>query len=116
MLNQILETGEANRAFIGVNYIQITPEVAKRYGLEVKNGAYIYTESSQAVVSGGPAAKAGIRDEDIITKVNGIDVGEKGSVGSLTAEYKAGDRIKITILRGGQEQEVTVELGSYPAQ
>ncbi|NCU34067.1 trypsin-like serine protease [Candidatus Saccharibacteria bacterium] len=116
MLNQILETGEANRAFIGVNYIQITPEVAKRYGLEVKNGAYIYTESGQAVVSGGPAAKAGIRDEDIITKVNGIDVGEKGSVGSLTAEYKAGDRIKITILRGGQEQEVTVELGSYPAQ
>lgn len=116
MLNQILETGEAKRAFIGVNYIQITPEVAKRYDLEVKNGAYIYTENGQAVVSGGPAARAGIRSKDIITKINGVEVGEKGSVGSLTAEYKAGDRIKVTILRSGQEREVTVELGSYPNQ
>ncbi|MBS7346701.1 MAG: trypsin-like peptidase domain-containing protein [Candidatus Sacchiramonaceae bacterium] len=116
MLNQILETGEAKRAFIGVNYIQITPEVAKRYDLEVKNGAYIYTENGQAVVSGGPAARAGIRSKDIITKINGVEVGEKGSVGSLTAEYKAGDRIKVTILRSGQEREMTVELGSYPNQ
>lgn len=116
MLNQILETGEANRAFIGVNYIQITPEVAKRYNLEVRNGAYIYAENGQSVVPGGPAARAGIRNKDIITKINGVEVGEKGSVGSLTAEYKAGDKIKVTILRGGQEQELTVELGSYPNQ
>lgn len=116
MLNQILETGEANRAFTGVNYIQITPEVAKRYNLEVRNGAYIYAENGQSVVPGGPAARAGIRNKDIITKINGVEVGEKGSVGSLTAEYKAGDKIKVTILRGGQEQELTVELGSYPNQ
>lgn len=113
MLSQILETGEASRAFIGVNYIQVTPEVAKKYNLEVKNGAYIYTENGQAVVSGGPAAKAGIRNGDIITKINGIEIGEKGSVGSLTAEYKAGDKIKVTVLRNGQEREFTVELGSY---
>ena len=113
MLSEILETGSAKRAYIGVSYVQVTPEVAKEYNLSVNNGAYVYSESGSAVVSGSPAAKAGIKDKDIITKINGVEVGIKGSVASLTAEYRAGDTIKITILRDGEEKELQVQLGSY---
>lgn len=113
MLSEILETGSAKRAYIGVSYVQVTPEVAKEYNLSVNKGAYVYSESGSAVVSGSPAAKAGIKDKDIITKINGVEVGIKGSVASLTAEYRAGDTIKITILRDGGEKELQVQLGSY---
>lgn len=113
MLSEILETGSAKRTYIGVSYVQVTPEVAKEYNLSVNKGAYVYSESGSAVVSGSPAAKAGIKDKDIITKINGVEVGIKGSVASLTAEYRAGDTIKITILRDGEEKELQVQLGSY---
>ncbi len=113
MLSEILETGSAKRAYIGVSYVQVIPEVAKEYNLSVNKGAYVYSESGSAVVSGSPAAKAGIKDKDIITKINGVEVGIKGSVASLTAEYRAGDTIKITILRDGEEKELQVQLGSY---
>ena len=113
MLSEILETGSAKRAYIGVSYVQVTPEVAKEYNLSVNKGAYVYSESGSAVVSGSPAAKVGIKDKDIITKINGVEVGIKGSVASLTAEYRAGDTIKITILRDGEEKELQVQLGSY---
>ena len=113
MLSEILETGSAKRAYIGVSYVQVTPEVAKEYNLSVNKGAYVYSESGSAVVSGSPAAKASIKDKDIITKINGVEVGIKGSVASLTAEYRAGDTIKITILRDGGEKELQVQLGSY---
>ena len=82
MLNELLDTGSVKRAYVGLNYLQITPEVAKEYNLSVNQGAYVYTESGSALVSGSPAAKAGIKDKDIITKINGVEIGSKGSVPS----------------------------------
>lgn len=116
MLTEILETGKVERAYVGVNYLQITPDVAKEYKLPVKTGAYVYSESGDPIASGGPAAKAGLKNKDIITKVNGVEVGEKGSVSSLTAEYKAGEKIKLTLIRDNKEMTVNLELGKYPAQ
>ena len=79
----------------------------------MNKGAYVYSEFGSAEVTGRPAAIDGIKDWDIITKINGDEVGIKGSVASLTAEYRAGDTIKITILRDGGEKELQVQLGSY---
>lgn len=116
MLNSLIEKGTASRAYLGVNYIEITSEVSKEYGLSVKSGALVKSEESHsAVVSGGPAAKAGIKDGDIITKINGVNVGKSGSVSTLVSEYKVGDTIKITILRNNKEQELTATLAAYPS-
>ncbi len=94
----------------------ITADVAKEYGLSAKQGAYIYnTSSSNAVVSGGPADKAGIKNEDIVLKVNGVEVGVKGSILSLVGEYKAGETVQLTVLRGSEEVTVSVILGAYSA-
>ena len=113
MLKNVLAGKGVARAYIGVRYIEITPEVAKRYNLSVKQGAYVYGENTVPVVSGGPADKAGIKEKDIITKVNGLSVGKNGGVSSLVGAYAPGDTITITILRDGKEQDLRVTLGTY---
>jgi serine protease Do len=103
-----------HRAFLGVNYITITADVAKHYKLSVKKGAYVYGVSNKAsVVSGSPADKAGVKDKDVITKVGGIEVGDKGDVSSLIAEYAPGDTVQLTILRDGKTMTLNVTLSEY---
>jgi serine protease Do len=103
-----------HRAFLGVNYVTITADVAKHYKLSVKEGAYVYGSSDKAsVVSGSPADKAGLKDKDIITKVGGIEVGDKGDVSSLIAEYAPGDTVQLTILRDGKTMTLDVTLSEY---
>ena len=115
MLKRIMEDGKAERAYMGLSYLVITPDVAKEYNLSVKQGAYVFntSRSGSAVVSDGPADKAGIKDKDIITKIGNVEVGHAGSVSTLVGEYKVGDTIQVTILRNGKEQQVNVTLEAY---
>jgi len=114
MINNLIKTGKVERAYIGVNYLTITPDVAKQYNLSVKKGAYVFGENNQsAVIADGPAAKAGIKDKDIIVKVGDIEVGERGSVASLVSEYSIGETIELTLLRDGKEVKVKVALEAY---
>lgn len=114
MLNQLIETGEASRAYIGVYSVEITPDVAKEYNLPVSAGAYLYNSAKySAVVSGSPADKAGLKDKDIIVAVNGVKVGTAGSLSSLIGEYKPGDTVQLTVYRNGSETAINVTLGAY---
>lgn len=115
-LKGVLAHGKVERAYIGVNYVTITPEVAEQNKLPVKRGAYIAaTAGASAVISGSPAEKAGLKDKDIITKVNDIEVGDKGSVASLVAEYAPGETVKLTVLRDGKTIVVEVTLAAFQA-
>lgn len=114
VLKGVLKGGPVEHAFLGVSYLQVTAEVARQYGLSANRGAYVFEDGGQsAVVSGGPADKAGIKDKDIITKVGDIEVGSRGSVASLVAEYAPGDTIELTILRGDRTITVKVTLAAY---
>ena len=113
MLENIIENGLAERAYLGVTYIAITPDVAKEYDLPVSTGAYVYG-STNPVVTGGPADRAGVKKGDIITKVNGIEIGSAGSILTLIGEYPVGKTIQLTIIRDGIEHNLDVELAAYP--
>lgn len=113
-LKGVLKGEAVERAYLGINYIPITADVAKEYGLSVKKGAYVYSGNNKsAVAADSPAAKAGIKDKDIITKVGDIEVGDRGSVASLVAEFAPGDTIELTILRDGKATTVKVTLAAY---
>lgn len=113
VMGGVLEKGAVSRAYLGVQYVNITPEVAKQFELRVRRGAYVYSENGKAVVSGSPAEKAGIQDGDIITKVDDQRVGEDGSVGSLVGQHRPGDEVSLTILRDAKTQVLKVTLAEY---
>lgn len=117
ILKGVLAGGPVQRAYLGINYIAITADVAKHYDLPVKKGAYVFNakEGQATVISGGPADQAGIKEKDIITKVGAIEVGDRGGVSSLVSEYAPGDTIEVTVLRGGQSMVVKVKLSAYKA-
>ena len=111
MLKSLIEKGVAQRATLGVNYVQITPAIAKERDLPVKKGAYLYSPDNEEVVKPNSAAsKAGLLKGDIITKVSGIEVGEMGSISSLISEFRPGDEVKLNIIRNGKDIEVKAIL------
>ena len=115
MLKSIIEAGSAKRAYLGLSYSTVTPEIAKSNNLPVQYGAYVGNSDGSygsAVISGGPADKAGIKDGDILTKIGDVEIGKAGSVVTLIGEYKVGDTIKVTLVRNGEEKTVTVTLGA----
>ena len=113
ILKQAILGKELERAYIGVRFLPINAELARKYKLTVKQGAYVFSEDNQpAVVSGSPADKAGIKKGDVITEINGKEVGPRGGVSSLIAEYAPGDTIEITFRRGDEKKTVKVTLDS----
>ena len=114
MLAQLIETGEAKRAYIGVYSVEINASVADTYNLPVNYGAYLYnSQSYSAIIKDSPAAKSDLKDKDIITAVGGVKIGEAGSLFGLLGEYKPGDTVQLTVLRGGNEIAVNITLGAY---
>jgi len=113
IIKNLIKTGKVERPYLGVNYLMLTPELAKKYNLSVKKGAYVNADSGQAVISGSPADKAGIKQGDVITKVGDIEVGQQGSLASLVSEYATGESIPLTILRDGKTMTIHVTLETY---
>jgi serine protease Do len=113
ILTHLIKTGKIERAYLGVQYVSITPEVKDQYDLPVSKGDYIMANRGNSVQSGGPADKAGIKDKDIIIAVNGYEVGKVASVASLVSEHEPGDTIDVTVLRDGKERTFKVTLGTY---
>jgi len=110
----VLAGDGVQRSYLGLRYVEITPAVAKQYNLPVKLGAYVATSGTDvAVVAGSPAAKAGLVEKDILTKINGQVVGSAGGVSTLVGTYAPGDTITVTYLRDGAERTAKVTLGVY---
>jgi putative serine protease PepD len=108
-----LEAGEGaitpDGAFLGVSSAdvsEVTDAVRQRYGVETDEGAFI-TE----VVPGSAAETAGIEVGDVITAIDGDDVEQASEVRDAILEHEAGDKIKITVERGGEERTLDAELG-----
>jgi len=113
VIASVLETGKVSRAFLGVNYVSITPEVAREYKLSVKNGAYVYAESGSPIQSGSPAARAGLRNGDVILKIDNDTIGLNGGLSSIIGQYKAGDKVTVTYLRDGKEATTSLTFSAY---
>lgn len=114
LIKTLLRDGKVAKGYLGVRYVGLTPQLAKKYKLSVTRGAYITSDdNTNSVVEGSPADQAGIKDGDVITKVGDLEVGAKGSLSSLVSEYSVGDKVKLTLLRDGHNRTVTVTLVEY---
>jgi S1-C subfamily serine protease len=117
LVKQAMAGQQLARPWLGVRYQPLDAGLAAQNTLPVDHGAWITAgQSGQAAVeSGGPAAKAGLKENDIITAVNGVAVDEAHPLIQLIASYGPGDSVKLTVQRGSQSLELTVVLGTRPA-
>ena len=103
---QITQKGYFARPYLGIRYQSITPGVSRWYNLPVEWGVYI-TE----VISGSPAAQAGLQPHDIVTQLGETTLDETHSYLNSLFQYQPGDTVGVTFLREGREMQVEVTLG-----
>lgn len=107
----VKKNGTIVTPFLGVRYVMLNEEIAKKEELEVAEGALVRgSEEGPAVARNSPAAKAGILAEDIIVAVGGVPVGKDHSLVSLIQRYNVGDVVALKVLRGKDSFIVKVTL------
>lgn len=117
LIKGVLTEGKLIRPYIGVHYVSLTDDLASYLNIKTTRGAYItHTQTDGAVVSGGPADKAGIKENDIITKINDVSIDEKHSFTSLLGQHAVGDTITLTVVRDSKEQTIKVHVEAAPEQ
>lgn len=106
-LDTILTQKKVEKAYLGVTVMTLTEETAKALGLESTSGALI-----TSVQKGSPAEKAGLKEGDVILKVDDQDVRSHEELVSIIHTYKPGDTAVLTIERKGKIMKVQVTFGS----
>jgi serine protease Do len=117
VIDQIRQFGAARRGWVGVRIQQVTEDVADRLHLEVPAGALVTD-----VTPNGPAAKAGILPDDLITSFDGKPIGDSRSVPRIVAETPIGKTVQVGVLRKGRKimlrltvQQLTEGQPKHPA-
>lgn len=106
---ELLNKGDVSRAYIGVTYQPLTPELASSFGADRTRGALV-----NEVVPDGPAAKAGLRSGDIVLDVQGREVKEANDLQRAVLLHGVGEKLVITVLRDGREQKLTLVTAERP--
>jgi serine protease Do len=106
----LITHGKVERGWLGVTIRDLTPELAKSAHTESLKGALIVD-----VAKGGPAEKAGIKKNDVVIAYRGKEIPDASALRNDVAETAIGTEAKITILRSGKKEEVTVRIGSLEA-
>jgi serine protease Do len=103
--DQIVANGHVSHTYLGIRYMALTPVVAARLGMTQKTGIAV-----MSVVSGSPAAKAGLARQDVITTADGKAITDESGLARVLSTHKAGDKVTLTVLRGSQERTISVTL------
>lgn len=117
LISGVKQTGKLQRPYLGVVYVSLTDDIAKQYKLSSSRGAYIPPETvmgEQTVISGSPAAQAGLKQGDIIIKVNDTTIDQNNSLTSVLGHHAVNEKVTLTIDRNGKQQSIEVTLGVAP--
>ncbi len=106
VIRQLKENGKVTRGWLGVMIQNVTAELADKFKLDRPLGALV-----GEVVADSPAAKAGIKQGDVIIKYNGREIDKMTMLPSMVAQTSVGDEAELTIIRNGKQQKVTVKIG-----
>lgn len=107
--DQLVATGTVVHPFLGVQYAPLNPAIVARLSLSVKDGALI-----TAVASGSPAARAGLRAREVVTRIDGSAIADDSDLARAIEVHKPGERVTLAVVRGGQTQQIQVTLGQVP--
>lgn len=107
VVSQLIQKGSVSRGYMGVTIQPVSEELAQSFGLKHAKGALI-----NDVIKGGPADRAGIRQGDVITALNGKEVKDPSHLQRVVAETGIGTVVKISVFRDGKLLELGLTLAS----
>ncbi|HKD39629.1 MAG TPA: Do family serine endopeptidase [Myxococcaceae bacterium] len=109
LLPQLEKEGTVSRGYLGVGIQDLTPDLAKGLGVPAKEGAVV-TE----VRADGPAKKAGLQTDDVITGIDGQKVPSRGALTRAVGAKRPGATATLDVFRGSKQMEIKVVLAPRP--
>jgi len=110
VMEDLIKTGKVSRGYLGINIRSLDEGMAKQFKVPDLAGALV-----EDVKRGGPADKAGIKNGDVIRKINGQAIEDSNQLMALVTDINPGTDVKLDILRDGQPMTIHLTLGERPA-
>lgn len=109
VMEDLIKTGKVSRGYLGVQITNLSNDLAKQFKVPDTQGAL-----AEDVSSGGPADKAGLKNGDVIRKLNGQIISDAGQLTLQVTNLSPGTEATLEILRDGQPMTIKVTLGERP--
>ena len=109
--DQLMASGKVQRAWLGIQLAELTPELAEGFGLSEQRGILV-----NDVIAGTPADRAGLKRNDVIVEFDGQSVSDLPKFRLKVADTKVGSKVPLTVLRDGSRIPVTVTLSERPPE
>lgn len=106
---QLTAKGKVERAYMGITYQEVDPQIASALSLPATTGIVVLT-----VESGSPAQKAGLQERDVILALDSEKLDQDHSLVVLLFSRKVGETVTLTVLRDGKQIQVNLTLGARP--
>lgn len=110
-LQELKKYGRIRRPFLGVRYVLLNPALKKRFNLGMEQGALVLREGvpgRPAIVPDSSAARAGLREEDVILEINDTPISEKIGIEDILEKVVLGAKFPVKIWRKGKEKTLTL--------
>ena len=107
--NQIKDTGQVSRGWLGVLIQEVTRELAESFGMSNPHGALV-----AKVLDSSPAEKAGLQVGDVIVAFNGKPVNRSSNLPPLVGRSPVGENAKVTVIRNKQKKLIKVMIAELP--
>ncbi|MEW8064427.1 MAG: DegQ family serine endoprotease [Candidatus Thiodiazotropha sp.] len=109
--NQLLDKGEVTRGFLGIMIQPLTPELAESFGSKYQKGILVAEVSENS-----PADRAGLKQGDLIFKLDGKNVGNVGDFRNRISLTSPGSKVGLEIIRNGKPKAIEVTVGELSEQ
>jgi Do/DeqQ family serine protease len=103
--NDLIKFGEVQKAIPGIDVVEVTPELAEEMKLNSLDGVII-----THVIRNGAGEKAGLRRNDVITRIEGFGITGKGSFEEILSYYYPGDKVRVEYKRNGETRTAQLTL------
>jgi serine protease Do len=111
VIQQLRATGTVKRGYLGVGIQPLSTDIAAGLGLPKDRGEIV-----ASIEPSGPAAKAGIKQGDVIVKINGSDVTYDNTLSYVVANTPIGSTVPIELIRDGQRKTINATIAQRPAE
>ena len=108
---QLISGGKIQRGYIGATIQNFTPDMAEAQGLGAQKGAIV-----SDLVPGGPSQRAGLMPGDVVVAINGVSVKSSSELTREVAKGRAGDSLRLDVIREGKHRTVEVRSGIRPSE